>query len=165
MVRVSASMIDVYFNLIYCRNIEEDPVLTLVAIEGVAEVDWEVLSNCEWFPYDYLQRILVLRPEGGATGSQNVGKGKIDRKIQPMACPVYRTGYTTRGMSLVFAHETWHQYLVNNVHSFVLSNLEVGDDLTILLQVFESAVVEVCLVRVMKWSSRCLLLMSMTIGN
>lgn len=44
------------------RSMEVDPTLGLVAVARVAELDWAVVLDQEWFPYDNAQEILALRP-------------------------------------------------------------------------------------------------------
>lgn len=59
------------------RNMEVDPVLELITVVRVAEVDWAELPDDKWFPYDYAQVMPVLRP-GGVTVGQNAGEGEFE---------------------------------------------------------------------------------------
>lgn len=133
MVRLPTAMIEELFELgILCliRKMEMDLVLTLVAVASVVEGAWEALPGQEWFPYNYPQGMLVLRPGVGATAIQNAKGGEGQTGSQSVARPVNRARYETRGISFAFEWEGWRRYLANNVDCFVLPTPEVQDDLT-----------------------------------
>lgn len=84
----------------------------------------------------------MLRPGRAAAADQNVRGGDGERGSQPVAHRVYRTGYATCGMPLLFGREVWRRYLANDVDCFVLVIFDKQYDLTIPRQDAKSAVSE-----------------------
>lgn len=84
--------------------------------------------------------MLALIPDEGVAANSSAEEGERERGSQSVLRSVLRADYSTRGMSLVFACEAWHQYLANCIEYLVLPTSEKQDAVRSLLQDTDSTI-------------------------
>lgn len=95
------------------QNMAVDPMLALVAIGQLTEIDWKALEDQDWFPFNYDDgKILVLLAESLLVHCCASG-AKVLEGGQPEVKPRYQEDFVDHGMSMKYGRLAWRRYLAD----------------------------------------------------
>lgn len=112
------------------RDIEMDPVLALVVIGLLTEVDWDALGDQEWFPYKYAEGktvVLLSKPPMMRSNSRGL---EVREGVQPVVKLKYRAELATRGRSIELVCFAWRRYIAEGIYFKEIPKLAGRDALT-----------------------------------
>lgn len=102
-----------WYALCICRllwTMVEDPVLALVAIVQLTEIDLRAMEDQKWSPYNYDEGEIVVLPAESLLVRRSASGAEAREGWRPEVKPRYREEFAHRKVFIEYARIVWRRY-------------------------------------------------------